>query len=42
MTDELDSLKRKLQDALTEIDQLRQENEQLRQTVKAPHPPADI
>ncbi len=42
MTDELDSLKRKLQDALTEIDQLRQKNEQLRQTVKKPHPPAVI
>jgi hypothetical protein len=34
MTDELESLKQQLREALTQIDQLRQENVKLKQAVK--------
>lgn len=36
MTDDLESLKLQLQDALAEIGRLRKENEQLKQTVTSP------
>jgi len=42
MTDELESLKQQLQEALAEIDQLRQENAKLKQSVKASPSPSVI
>lgn len=38
MTNELESLKQQLQDALAEIEKLRKENVQLKQTVTSPGP----